>query len=136
MRRVTSSPFFLALLMAVASSPLQAETRMAYDAEPNDALHQAVELSLPTGRERLRIIGELAGEDQDSYRLIVDEDRAGQRLDIALIGRGGALTRLDIFDLTEQADGSGRLPEVFERRPERLTGLASQDGARAVRLDA
>ncbi|MEN1727533.1 MAG: discoidin domain-containing protein, partial [Pseudomonadota bacterium] len=34
------------------------------------------------------------------------------------------------------ADGSGRLPEVFERRPERLSGLTSQDGARAVRMDA
>ncbi|MEM1079986.1 MAG: hypothetical protein AAGH65_00240, partial [Pseudomonadota bacterium] len=109
---------------------------MAYDIEPNDALHEAVDLSTPAVRDSIQVIGELSGSDQDAYRLVVDEDMAGRRFNLSLTGRGGALTKLDIFDVTEQVDGRGHIPVALTARPELLASLNSQDGQRPVQLNA
>lgn len=124
-----------ALLLGVACGLSWAQTRMAYDVEPNDALHEAIDLSVPSGKERVEVIGELDGQDQDAYRLIIDEDMAGQRFNLELSGRAGALTRLDIFDLTELVDGLGRIPEELSQKPPILTTLATEQGVRPVRRD-
>ena len=72
------------------SAPAAALTELLHDAEPNDAPHQAVPLDLPTEKDVVRVLGSLAGQDQDAYLLVVDlpgttEDRVDVRL-----GRGAA----------------------------------------------
>jgi len=122
-----------ALLLAV---PATAEVRLVYDAEPNNAPHQAVTIALPDSRDTLRVLGELDGaEDQDGYRLVVDEDAAGRRFDLKLIGRGGALTRLDVLEFTALADGRGRIPEELTRRPDEILAIGTTEGPRPGRAD-
>ena len=124
------------LLFMYSFSAVQALTRMAYDIEPNNALHEAIDLSMPADRERIRVIGELEEADQDAYRLVVDEDMAARRIHLQLTGRGGALTQLDIFDLSELADGLGRIPAELTRKPPLLASLKSTSGTRAARMDS
>jgi len=111
-------------------------TSLLYDTEPNNAPHEAIDLSMPDGKDRVRIIGSLEGNDQDAYRLVVDDDHAGRRINMSLTGRSGALTRLDIFDFSELADGSGRIPNELTQRPVRVWTVRSQDGTRSVQDDA
>jgi hypothetical protein len=122
------------LICATAHSG--AVTELLYDTEPNDAPHQAVAMALPSGKDSVRIIGELEGQDQDAYRIVVDEDLAGRRFDLQITGRGGALTRLDILDFTELADGRGRIPAELTQRPKLLMTLKTTDGSRPARADA
>ncbi|NEZ04957.1 VWA domain-containing protein [Wenzhouxiangella sp. XN201] len=112
-----------------------AVTELLYDSEPNDAPHEAVAMALPSGKDAVRIIGELEGQDQDAYRIVVDEDLAGRRFNLQITGRGGALTRLDIFDFTELADGRGRIPAELSQKPTLLMTLKTTDGSRPGRAD-
>lgn len=123
-----------ALLLACAA-PAAAVTDLLYDTEPNDTPHEAVAMTLPAGKDAVRIIGELESQDQDAYRIIVDEDLAGRRFDLQLNGRGGALTQLDIFDFTGLADGRGRVPAELTARPTNLMRLKTTDGVIPARAD-
>ena len=128
---------FAALAALLLTGPIAAEDlRLVHDAEPNDAPHQAVPIPLPAARQTIRVLGDLEAEDQDAYRLVIDEDAAGRRFDLQLTGRGGALTRLDVFDFTAQADGRGRIPEALEQRPISILGLVTRDGLRPARADS
>ncbi|MEM7053387.1 MAG: hypothetical protein AAF446_02450, partial [Pseudomonadota bacterium] len=122
--------------MMASSATAVALTRMAYDIEPNNALHEAIDLSVPALKERIRVIGELEDTDQDAYRLVIDEDMAARRIHLQLTGRGGALTQLDIFDLSELADGLGRIPAELTRKPPLLASLKSTSGTRAARMNS
>ncbi len=124
------------LLLALAwAGPAAALTELLYDTEPNNAPHEAVPLVLPTGKDSLRIIGELEGDDQDAYRVVVDEDLAGRTFDVQLNGRGGVLTQLDVFDFTELADGRGRIPAELSERPASILTLETTDGVIPARAD-
>ena len=124
-----------AAVCLAAIPPARALIELAHDDEPNNAPHQAVDLSVPSGKDTVRVIGSLEGQDQDAYRLVIDEDRAGTRFDLQLTGRGGALTRLDIFDFTDLADGRGRIPAELTERPTTVFSLSTSDGTRPVRAD-
>ncbi|NKI35198.1 VWA domain-containing protein [Wenzhouxiangella sp. XN79A] len=116
--------------------PALAVTSLVYDSEPNDAPHEAVGFSVPDDNDVVRILGELDGNDQDAYRLIVDEDQSGRRFNLRLTGRAGALTRLDLFDFTAAADGRGRIPETLTAQPVNLLTMEAADGGRTVQADA
>ncbi len=128
--------WFLVALILIAAAPVQSAIVLLYDAEPNDSPQQAVKISLPDGSDVLRIMGELDGQDQDAYRLVVDEDHAGRRFNLRLTGRAGALTQLDVFDFTAAADGRGRIPETLTERPGNPLTLKALDGGRAVQAEA
>ncbi|GAB4172876.1 MAG: hypothetical protein Kow0020_07960 [Wenzhouxiangellaceae bacterium] len=123
-------------LQMYGATPLQAETLIAYDAEPNDAPSRAVGLRLPGQKDSLQVLGELSGQDQDAYRLVVDEDQAGRRFSLALTGRAGALTQLDLFDFSALVDDRGRVPEVLSEAPRKLLTLKATDGSRGAQVDA
>src|SRR5690606_11818081 len=109
---------------------------LIHDAEPNNGPHQAISLPMPGAKRPVQIVGELHADDQDSFRLRVDEDLAGRRFDLQLTGRAGALTRLDLFDVSaENVDGQGRLPAALTVRPEALLTLANRDGSRPARVE-
>ncbi len=123
-----------ALIVVLLTGPAVADDiRLVHDDEPNDAPHQALPIALRSAKQTIRILGDLDGQDQDGYRLVIDEDEAGRRFDLELTGRGGALTRLDVFDFTAQADGRGRIPEALERRPVSILALSTTDGLRPAR---
>jgi hypothetical protein len=124
------------MAVTVLSAPAVAVTGLVYDAEPNDAPHQAVAFSMPGSRDLTRLLGELEGNDQDAFRVVIDEDQAGRRFNLRLTGRAGALTRLDVFDFSALADGRGRIPEALEAAPARLLTLQAADGSRPVQTDA
>jgi len=127
----------LAFVLAAACLPggLAAQTDLIHDIEPNDAPHEAIPAALPDSKGSLRIQGELDGRDQDAYRIVVDEDRAGRRIDIRLTGRAGAKTQLDLFDFSDLANGRGRIPEALTHRPTTLMTLRSENGSRPTRVD-
>ncbi len=126
----------LALTVLLASSASLAVTSLVYDAEPNNAPHEAITFSVPNDNDTVRIMGELEGQDQDAYRVIVDEDQAGRRFNLRLTGRAGALTKLDVFDFTAIADGRGRIPETLTERPITVLTLNAADGGRAAQADS
>jgi hypothetical protein len=126
----------LFVLLAFVPMAVQAVTSLVYDAEPNNAPHQAVAFSVPDDNDVARILGELEGQDQDAYRLVVDEDQAGRRFHLRLTGRAGALTKLDVLDFTEIADGRGRIPETLTQSPVNLLTINARDGGRAVQVDS
>lgn len=132
---ITRTRYGLAILALLFTGPLPAVTELLYDTEPNDAPHEAVSMALPSGKDTVRIIGELEGQDQDAYRIVVDEDLAGQRFELQITGRGGVLTRLDIFDFSKLADAHGRIPEELSARPEMLMTLKTDEGTRPARVD-
>ena len=124
----------IALLAGSGASLAQVD--LIHDAEPNDGPHQAISLPVPGNKAPVHIIGELHDDDQDSFRLRVDEDLAGRRFDLQLTGRAGALTRLDLFDVSaEDVDGRGRLPEELVQRPQSILILANRDGSRPARIE-
>lgn len=123
-------------LLVVFPMDSQAVTSLVYDIEPNNAPHRAITFSVPDGNNVIRLMGELDGQDQDAYRLIVDEDQAGRRFHLRLTGRAGALTKLDVFDFTEIADGRGRIPETLTRAPVNLLTVEARDGGSTVQADS
>src|SRR5690606_19100224 len=88
-------------------SAVPAATELIYDTEPNDQVQQALLLRSPQDKNSVHIIGELSGNDQDAYYWSIDEEDAGVHWNIRLQGRAGALTRLDILDLTDTMGGAG-----------------------------
>jgi len=124
------------LCLLGAAMPAAAVTSLVYDTEPNNAPHDAVSVSVPVDNDVVRILGELEANDQDAYRLIVDEDQAGRRFNLRLTGRAGALTKLDVFDFTAIADGRGRIPETLSQRPVTVLSLAAADGGRTIQADS
>lgn len=124
--------------LLLAGAPAWAATEFVYDVEPNDQIQQAVLLRAPAHKEIVRIIGELKGQDQDAYYLAIDEEAAGVRWNLRLEGRAGAVTKLDIFDLTEAMDGGGhaRLASLeLSKRPPILATLGTRDGSRPALLE-
>ncbi|MGK7296954.1 MAG: hypothetical protein ACNS61_14210, partial [Candidatus Wenzhouxiangella sp. M2_3B_020] len=118
------------LLFALASRSAAALTELLHDAEPNDAPHQAVPLDLPTEKDVVRVLGELKGQDQDGYLLVVGDEHAGRRFDLLLTGRAGALTKLDVFEFTEFVDARGEIPEALPSKPASVFQLSTQQGVR------
>ncbi|MDX1626578.1 MAG: hypothetical protein R3323_08695, partial [Wenzhouxiangellaceae bacterium] len=118
------------VLLALAASPAWSLTELVYDAEPNNAPHQAVALTPPVEKDIVRILGSLDGQDQDAYLLVIPDEHAGRRFDLALTGRAGALTKLDVFEFTELVDGRGRIPQTLTQRPANVFQLATQQGTR------
>lgn len=126
----------LCLALAASSGASLAQVDLIHDAEPNDGPHQAVSLPVPGAKTPVHIIGELHDSDQDSFRLRVDEDLAGRRFDVQLTGRAGALTGLNVLDVSaEEVDGSGRLPAELTSRPQALLKLGNRDGSRPARVE-
>lgn len=127
---------FTGLLLAtiavcIVTQPAQALTELLKDTEPNDQISEANELASPGHKDRVRIIGELDGQDQDAYYWVIDEEDAGVRWSIRLQGHPGALTRLDIMDLTDFVEGAARSSLIglkLETRPPILGTLATRDG--------
>src|SRR5690606_8796404 len=82
------------------------------------------------------VVGGWRAGGPDSFGLRGDGRRAGRRFDLQLTGRAGALTRLDLFDVSaENVDGQGRLPAALTVRPEALLTLANRDGSRPARVE-
>ena len=123
------------LFWLIASTSASALTSLLHDAEPNDAPHQAVPLKLPVEKDVVRVLGSLQAQDQDAYLLIVPDEHAGRRFDLELIGRAGALTKLDVFDFSELVDARGRIPEALTARPTSVFQLATKQGIRPVVAD-
>lgn len=123
------------LVLLLASAPAISLTSLLYDAEPNDAPHQAVPIELPVEKDVVRILGSLEGQDQDAYLLVVSDEHAGRRFDLELTGRAGALTKLDVFEFTELVDERGRIPEALTAKPASVFQLATKQGLRPVVAD-
>lgn len=121
-----------AVLFVLASPLVLANTSIVFDAEPNDEPAEAVPLPWPGPGETLRVLGALQDEDQDAYRLVIDEDRAGARLNLRLSASAGAVTKLDIFDFTPLVDDRGRIPAELTQRPERVFTLSVAEAGRPV----
>jgi len=120
-------------LFLLFAPPLLAEQILLYDREPNDSFGEAISITSPGDRDVVRIIGDLKGNDQDAYYWAIDEEDAGTRWNIRLEGRAGALTRVDIFDLTDFVEGETQTNLVglkLEKRPPVLGTLATRDGTR------
>lgn len=119
------------IALYVVALPAQALTELLMDIEPNDQIPDANELASPGQRDRVRIIGELKDQDQDAYYWVIDEEDAGVRWNIRLQGHPGALTRLDIMDLTDVMEGKTRSSLVgltLESKPPILGTLTTRDG--------
>ena len=120
--------FVLAIIGCPAAD---ATTELLYDTEPNDEITQAVPLSPPGAKSPVKILGELKGGDQDAYYWRVDAEDAGKRWNLKLSGRTGALTGLNIYDLTEAIEASPQQSLTgltLEAKPPNLFSLSSTDG--------
>src|SRR5690554_71921 len=96
----------IAALFCVPISSTHALTELLKDTEPNNKISEANILNSPDAKTTVRIIGELDSQDQDAYYWVIDEEDAGVRWNIQLQGHPGALTKLDILDITEFVEGS------------------------------
>ncbi len=123
-------------MLFLAVSPLaSANTAIVFDTEPNDEPAEAVSLPWPGVGETLRVLGTLQDQDQDAYRLVVDEDRAGARLDLRLSAPAGAVTKLDVFDFSPLVDDRGRIPAELAQRPERVFTMSVAEAGRPVQAE-
>lgn len=112
---------YLGFCIAIADAVAQ---QQYYESEPNNAPHEAEQLTSPVS-----ILGALPGGDQDGFNWTISDDDAHKRWSLTLEGIPEAITTLDIIELEYAANGT----DISARK--NLLSLTSRDGSRPVRID-